>query len=58
MAGGLPHPILLVDEAAKNVGLYKLNDVFHAQGLMFLGLAVLMWIIKKPPMGANLQSTH
>ena len=31
MAGGLPHPVLLVDEAAKGVGLYKLNDVFHAQ---------------------------
>ena len=27
-------------------------DVFHAQALMFFGLAVLMWIIKKPPVGA------
>ncbi len=29
-------------------------DVFHAQGLMFLGLAVLMWIMKKPPMGSKM----
>jgi len=28
-------------------------DVFHAQGLLFLGLAVLMWIMKKPPMGSK-----
>jgi DHA2 family multidrug resistance protein len=29
-------------------------DVFHAQALLFMGLAVLMWIMKKPPMGAKL----
>lgn len=29
-------------------------DVFHAQALMFLGLAVLMWIIKKPPVGGKI----
>jgi MFS transporter, DHA2 family, multidrug resistance protein len=28
-------------------------DVFHAQALLFFGLAVLMWIMKKPPMGAK-----
>ncbi|HCR11883.1 MAG TPA: DHA2 family efflux MFS transporter permease subunit [Solidesulfovibrio sp.] len=34
-------------------------DVFHAQGLMFLGLAVLMWIMKKPPMGSKTpEGTH
>jgi len=42
----------------KQANAMAFYDVFHAQGLMFLGLAVLMWIIKKPPMGANLQSTH
>lgn len=31
MAGGLPHPVLLVDEVAKHLGVYKLNDIFHAQ---------------------------
>ncbi len=29
-------------------------DVFHAQGQMFLGLAALMWIMKKPPMGSKM----
>ena len=29
-------------------------DVFYAQGVMFLGLAVLMWIMKKPPMGSKM----
>ncbi|MGE4539352.1 MAG: DHA2 family efflux MFS transporter permease subunit [Desulfovibrio sp.] len=34
-------------------------DVFHAQAMMFMGLAVLMWIMKKPPMGAKLDAgTH
>ncbi len=34
-------------------------DVFHAQGMMFLGLAFLMWIIKKPPMGSKMpEGTH
>jgi DHA2 family multidrug resistance protein len=28
-------------------------DVFHAQAMLFLGLAVMMWIMKKPPTGAN-----
>jgi len=31
MAGGLPHPVLLVNEVAKDLGIYKLNETFHAQ---------------------------
>ncbi len=30
MAGGVPHPVLLVEEFAKDIGLYKLNETFHA----------------------------
>lgn len=30
MAGGLPHPVLLVNEVAKGLGVYKLNEAFHA----------------------------
>ncbi|MHC1712287.1 MAG: DHA2 family efflux MFS transporter permease subunit [Solidesulfovibrio sp.] len=29
-------------------------DVFHAQAMLFLGLAVMMWIMKKPPTGAKM----
>jgi len=32
-------------------------DVFHAQALMFFGLAGLMWIIKKPPVGGKIPVT-
>ena len=49
MAGGLPHPVLLVDEAAKAVGLYKLNDVFHAQvidsNVIYAWFAMVLLII-------------
>ena len=46
-AGAALYKLLL--QQANAMAFY---DVFHAQGLMFLGLAVLMWIIKKPPIGA------
>ena len=49
MAGGLPHPVLLVDEAAKGVGLYKLNEVFHAQvidsNVIYAWFAMVLLII-------------
>jgi len=32
-------------------------DVFHAQALMFFGLAGLMWSIKKPPVGGKIPVT-
>ncbi len=48
MAGATLYKLLL--QQANAMAFY---DVFHAQGLMFVGLTVLMWIIKKPPMGAK-----
>jgi len=29
-------------------------DVFQAQGMLFMGLAMLMWIMKKPPLGSKM----
>ncbi|OLN26499.1 Inner membrane component of tripartite multidrug resistance system [Desulfovibrio sp. DV] len=58
--------LLGIHDAAQTAGatLYRLMlrqasamafcDVFYAQGLMFLGLAVMMWIMKKPPMGSKM----
>lgn len=53
-AGAALYKLLL--QQANAMAFY---DVFHAQGLMFLGLAVLMWIIKKPPIGSAMpQGMH
>lgn len=48
MAGAALYKLLL--QQANAMAFY---DVFHAQGLFFLALAVLMWIMKKPPSGAK-----
>ncbi len=49
MAAGALYRLML--QQANAMAFY---DVFHAQGLLFLGLAGLMWIMKKPPMGAKM----
>lgn len=49
MAGATLYKLLL--QQANAMAFY---DVFHAQGLLFLGLSVLMWIMKKPPMGSKM----
>ncbi len=66
LKAALAPKLLGIHDATQTAGaaLYKLllqqanamafYDVFHAQGLMFLGLGVMMWIIRKPPMGARL----
>ena len=47
-AGGALYRLML-----KQANAMAFCDVFYAQGVMFLGLAVLMWIMKKPPMGTK-----
>ena len=49
VAGATMYKLLL--QQANAMAFY---DVFHAQAMMFFGLAVLMWIIKKPPEGGKL----
>ncbi|EKO38479.1 MAG: drug resistance transporter, EmrB/QacA subfamily [Solidesulfovibrio magneticus str. Maddingley MBC34] len=48
-ASGALYKLLL-----KQANAMAFCDVFHAQGQLFLGLAVLMWIMKKPPMGSKM----
>ena len=48
-AGAALYKLLL--QQANAMAFY---DVFHAQGMMFLGLGALMWIMKKPPMGSKM----
>ncbi|MFP5259348.1 MAG: DHA2 family efflux MFS transporter permease subunit [Acidobacteriota bacterium] len=48
-AGGAIYRLML-----RQANAMAFCDVFYAQGVMFLGLAVMMWIMKKPPMGAKM----
>jgi len=49
MAGGMPHPLLLVNEVAKNLGLYKLNDIYQLHlidtNVVFAWFVMLLLIV-------------
>ena len=48
-AGGAIYRLML-----KQANAMAFCDVFHALAVIFLGLAVLMWIIKRPPAGGRI----